>query len=291
MSTITGKVLKRALQKLPLLPPDAKKAIKAITPSRVRSWYIAKSSDAYLLSFPKCGRTWLRIMLGKVIQLHYQLPEDVNLVNIGFLASINPEIPRIHISHDEGPQWKKPAELEKSKSQYAGKKVILLVRNPRDVLVSNYFQETKREGCTHKDISAYLRAESGSVDTLLTWYNIWADNRHLPSEFCLDQYENLHLDTLGELRKILAILGMEDVSDAHINEAIHYASFDNMRKLEKSDSCNSPKLRPTNIDDPESYKTRRGKVGGFTDYLGVADIEYVDQKIRNQLSDFYSSYK
>jgi hypothetical protein len=29
-----------------------------------------------------------------------------------------------------------------------------------------------------------------------------------------------------------------------------------------------------NVDDPQSYKTRRGVVGGFKDYLGPADFQY-----------------
>ncbi len=84
---------------------------------------------------------------------------------------------------------------------------------------------------------------------------------------------------------------MHSVSDDDIFEAVQYASFNNMRKLEQTESFKSQKLRPTNINDLESFKTRKGKVGGFTDYLGEADIEYIDQKIHTQLSDYYNFYK
>jgi hypothetical protein len=34
------------------------------------------------------------------------------------------------------------------------------------------------------------------------------------------------------------------------------------------------KLKATDPTDPDSYKVRRGKVGGFTDYLTEADQAY-----------------
>jgi hypothetical protein len=35
-------------------------------------------------------------------------------------------------------------------------------------------------------------------------------------------------------------------------------------------------LRTSSAADPESFKVRRGKVGGFRDYLAPDDIAYID---------------
>jgi hypothetical protein len=35
-------------------------------------------------------------------------------------------------------------------------------------------------------------------------------------------------------------------------------------------------LRTPSSADPESFKVRKGRVGGFRDYLSPEDIEYVD---------------
>ena len=40
---------------------------------------------------------------------------------------------------------------------------------------------------------------------------------------------------------------------------------------------NTEALRPKDAADPDSYKVRRGKVGGFADYLAASDIEYLNR--------------
>lgn len=66
-----------------------------------------------------------------------------------------------------------------------------------------------------------------------------------------------------------------------------YACFDNMRQLEQNNKFNHYKLQPGEKNDPESYKTRLGKVGGFVDYLTEVDIDYINDKIQSQLSKLY----
>ncbi len=268
------KVLRPILQ---IVPPNIKKNIVAIIPSSVWDWYIKKSTDVYLLSYPKCGRTWLRLMLAKALQLHYNLPEDI-IFEISSFTSLNPNIPRITIDHDGAPLSERPQEVRTVKSRFQHKKVILLIRNPRDVVVSSYFQMTKRDKKYEGDISSYLRYEVGSLDTLITWYNIWAQSRHIPSDTLFVRYEDLHENSEQELRKILNFLELPDISPLTILKAVEYAHFDNMRNLEANDTFQSSRLRPGQQDDSESYKTRRGKVGGYIDYLSEADIEYVDKK-------------
>ena len=47
------------------------------------------------------------------------------------------------------------------------------------------------------------------------------------------------------------------------------------------------RLRPGDKTDAESFKTRRGVVGGYTDYLGDTEIEFLNQYIaKNLYRDF-----
>jgi hypothetical protein len=90
-----------------------------------------------------------------------------------------------------------------------------------------------------------------------------------------------------QLRRVLVFLGLDEVSDGIVREAVEFASFDNMRQMELSQvSAERGKLRARDKDDPESFKSRRRKVGAFVDYLNSVEIEYMAQKI-NQLSSFY----
>lgn len=48
-------------------------------------------SEFVLISDPKCGRTWLRLMLGRIFQTHFGLT-DANLLELDELGQLNPNI-------------------------------------------------------------------------------------------------------------------------------------------------------------------------------------------------------
>jgi len=297
-------------------------------PLSIYHQYIAKKNewkeaDYCLVSFPKCGRTWLNMMLKKTLLFHFGL-ESTDSFDLMFrefdaraLKQKEIKLPKIHIlrNHDDDAHWKKPYELEKSKRKYKNKKVILLVRDPRDVIVSAYFQQSKRVNerpatlrlilkewiingikpyitirmKPYKEtLQNFIREETGSLETLLAFYNIWSENRHIPQDFLLVYYEDLHSNTHHELRRIAHFLGISSLKDETINQAVDYASFDNMRKMEiQNEDSTENILKPFKKEDEESFKTRKGKVSGFTDYLSQEDIEYLNKRIKESLSDFY----
>lgn len=248
--------------------------------------------DVFILSYPKSGRTWLRLMVGKALALHFSL-DSISPLQIDEMVSTNTQIPTIKFTHDDQPNLKTPAELSTSKSEYKGKKVIFLVRDVRDVAVSYYFELTRRHTVNphypsyEGDLSSFLHHDQGSVDTIIQYYNLWAKNRNIPAAFLLIRYEDMVENANQELRKVLDFLGLPEVQAETIHQAVEFACFDNMRKLEESGELDSFRLQPGDKQDPESYKTRRGKVQGFVDYLSEEDIEYLNQKIKLQLSDYY----
>ncbi len=254
-----------------------------------------QDEDALVISVPKSGRTWLRILLGKLFALHFNLEiEETNIIFLDKLASICPEIPLIRFFHDDRPQWKTPDELSIDKTDYKSKKVIFLVRDIRDILVSLYFEKTKREHLYYSgerkyegDLSSYIRCDIGSLKTIIKYYNIWAENINIPANFLLVRYEDMQKNPQEEMAKIIDFLEIGKIPDKIMSEAINYASFTNMRKLEESDNFNHFILKAGDKNEPESYKTRRGKVGGFVDYLSQTDIDYINQKIKAELSGFY----
>lgn len=246
----------------------------------------AQLPEVFLISFPKCGRTWLRLMLGRAIASHFELqhPNILPLMlELEPLAHLHPKIPRIRVTHDDKPQWKRPDQIVESKDIYKDAKVILLVREPKDVVVSSYFQKKKRRNAYLGDLSTYVREEVGSLDSLLKFYNVWAENYHIPQDFLLVRYEDIHINPRKELWKTLLFLGLSQVDNKVINEAVSFANFYNMRQLEEAGSF-SARLRPINPHDQESFKTRKGKVGGFTEYLKQEDIDYINSKVKEVLS-------
>lgn len=281
-------IFKNIVKKISNKLPETVKSNKIY--DQLRNWYHHKSCDIYIISFPKCGRTWLRLLIGKSIVEKFKL-EDVEkneILELYPLASYRKDIPKIRVSHDDDPQWKKPEEIEESKTKYKNKKVIFLVRDPRDVLVSSYFQRKKRKNKFNGTLSEYLYSQKGSVESIIKFYNIWFENRHIPEDFLLVRYEDMHEDTGRELKRVLDFIGFENVESSIIDHAVSYASFDNMREMEKENKFNSNRLKPGEKNDEESYKTRKGQVGGYVSYFGSSEIKFIDRKIDNSLLDYFN---
>ena len=81
------------------------------------------------------------------------------------------------------------------------------------------------------------------------------------------------------------VIGIPEVEDQLLQDAVDYAAFGNMRKMEMENKLASERLAPGDNKDPESFKTRKGKVGGYTEYLSDAQIAELNHKMATQLSD------
>lgn len=257
-------------------------------------------SSTFVVSFPKCGRTWVRLMLGYVIRSHFQLPVPLHSSDLLFpnvLAERMPGVlPPIKFEHDDDAFFKQPGELTRGKGEYAGHKVVFLARDPRDVVVSAYFHKLKRRNFPpidkrfaphvgyEGDLTDFIREDRGSLRTIVEYYDIWERNRAAVAGFLSVRYEDLVRDTRGQFCGLLDFLGMRDVAAAVIDEAVAFASFDNMRRMEEEDAFGSALLKPTIPGDVDSYKTRRGKIGGYRDVLSAADVEYMNAVIRASAS-------
>jgi Sulfotransferase domain len=256
---------------------------------RVWDWWSHRRTDVYVLSYPKCGRTWLRLLMGKALVDELSLT-DANPMELSDLHRASSLVPRIRITHDDNPQLKRPDEVERDKRRYAGKKVVFLVRNPRDVVISYYFQASRRRDRFAGTPSEFLRHPVGSLDTILTYYNVWAESRAVAADFCLVRYEDLHRDAAGELARVLRLIARAPSREV-LDRAVEFARFDNMRALERKNAFGSARLKPRDAADPESFKTRKGKVGGYREYFTPEDIEYLEARIAERLSPFYAEYR
>jgi hypothetical protein len=260
-------------------------------------------SDVYLVSFPKCGRTWLTLLIGRALQQHFGLTR-ANPLKLRKLCDRREDLPKIAPTHDDLPQWKRPDELSEDKSRYLGRKVIFLVRDPRDVLISNYFQKKKRVKPSKRfffftkpgrewrvpfegELGDFLHHDVGSFDSILRFFRIWEEQRYVPDGFLLIRYEDLHGDAAAELRRVLDFVGLPGVSDDVVREAVEFASFDNMHRMEQRQQFRQGKLKPADAGDADSYKTRRGKVGGYVDYLSEDQVADLNRRMRETLPPFY----
>ena len=234
------------------------------------------AADTYILSYPKTGRTWLRALVGKALVDHYDLPPDRVLETDALTAMAG--LPRAGFYHDgaamiDALSWR---ELDARKSSYRGKRVLLLGRDVRDTLVSAYFQATRRVDMFDGPIAAFVRDERYGVEKVLAFYRQWDAARGVPDAFAFLRYEAMHEAPAASLRTALDFLGAHEVPDRVVADAVEFSRFENLRRAEAEDRFGSHMLRTPSNADPESFKVRKGKVGGFRDYLSPDDIAYID---------------
>lgn len=258
-----------------------------LMPSAIQA---SRRAEFFLISYPKCGRTWLRMLVSRALAAHIGT-DEVDYLATDILDGAGTGIPHIRISHDDDPHWKTAHQLDKSKRKFAKKKVILLVRDPRDVVVSMYFERSRREQAYSKSLHEYLQEPKGSLQTILAYYNIWAAARDVPNRLHLIRYEDLQADTANELGRLLEFVGINDISDTNLEDAVQFASFDSMRKMEDSNQLQSGRLRPRDPSDKESFKTRRGKIGGYVDYLNADEIAWMDAEIAAKLDPYFGYHE
>jgi hypothetical protein len=233
-----------------------------------------------VVSYPKSGRTWLRTLVGKALCDNFGLDEGLILGK--FNGDEAPGLPALSYTHD-GCGYSKHrhfTEIGTDKSEYKKKKVILLVRDPRDVLVSFYLHLSRRSDLYRGSLSEFVRDDHYGIRKIIAFYNAWHANLDVPRETLVLRYEQMHADPEGNLRATLAFIGTRDIPDATIKKAVEFASFGNMKKLEGTQYFSNKKLRPGNAADAESWKVRRGVVGGYTEYLNAEDRRYVEDALR-----------
>ncbi len=253
---------------------------------RSRVVYIAKvlylalvrHTDVFLVSFPKSGRTWLRVMLGFALADHVGMKVRYPL-RFTKGKPVHPDLPVILARHDDSPQYKAATAVFRDKRVYRRRKVILLVRDPRDVIVSWYLHVTHRMGNEYEGtLSEFVRDPVGSLASMLAFYDAWA--AQLTSDHVLlVRYEDIKADPAHELRRVLDFIAIGAIRDDAVRRAIERASFQRLQRAEREGSYKGRALSTATPDDPESFKVRRGKVGGYVDYLSDDDIAYINAAI------------
>jgi hypothetical protein len=266
----------------------------------LRGWeeyWRLKDCDVVIVSSGKSGRTWLRVLLSRYYQQRYRLPAS-RLLNNDNLHRLNAAVPRVLFTHDN--YLSDFIGISDSKTMYADKRVIVLVRNPADTAVSQYFQWKHRTKLRKKiinsfpisdsdvSISDFVFGEAAGIPKIVHFMNDWAANIETIRDILVVRYESLHAATTMTLRNVLAFAGEEATTD-ELHECVRFASIENMRALEHAaffrDLGN--RLRPGDATNLQSYKVRRAKVGGYRDYFTDEEADRIDVLIEETLSPIY----
>lgn len=230
-----------------------------------------------VVSFPKSGRTWLRATLTFYYAERYGLA-DPPLLEFANLHYLDRRIPKIYFTHDEEATLR-PDELGRDKSHYRHKHVLFVSRDPRDVCVSLYFHRRHRDRDIEQPIFEFATGEAGGLRTTIEFMNIWrAALKQIPTSLEIS-YEAMHAESEQTLAKILRFFG-EEPDPRAIRIAIERARFDRLQSLERKGAFTSGRLTAADPSDADSFKVRRGKVGGFADYFDAEQQKRLDELVQ-----------
>lgn len=234
----------------------------------------------YVVSFPKSGRTWLRVFIAKYIAVAYGVPFSVNTAP---LIGTKTPLVRLGFSHcgfDAVAGVTGERKVRKCIDELAGKRIVLLVRDPRDVVVSYFFQRRARDvkygrGIDERvTLSHFIRDDVNGlhriIDLMNRWYDAWGGRK----DFLLLRYEDCRAQTEHEFRRVLSFLIPEPIREDALKAALAYSSFENMKEMERSDALKSDVLRPADAQNPDSFKVRKGQVGGWRELFNHDDTAY-----------------
>ncbi|MFQ5643974.1 MAG: sulfotransferase domain-containing protein [Thiogranum sp.] len=255
------------------------------------------AADWVLISWAKSGRTWFRVMLSRFYQVKHGLPRR-HLLEFDNLHRRNAAIPRVLFSHNN--YMRDYLKDRDTLNHFRGKKVVMLVRDPRDVAVSQFFQWKYRmrphkirlnkfpEPGTELGTFEFVTSPRSGIPKIIEFYNDWAGAFSYLGDILIVHYEDMRKDPAATMRQVLEFVGTPG-SDAEIAQAVEFASLENMKKREKKSTFRGSSMRVKSGDpgNPDSFKTRRGKVGGYRDYFDDEQVTVVDKLVEEGLDPVF----
>lgn len=225
--------------------------------------------DVFLVSFPKSGNTWARFLIGNLLSpdrevsfanLHQVVPDPQATPKRDWDRLARPRVIKSHDCFD--PRFPR---------------VVYIVRDPRDVVLSQYHYHRKCRRIEddyplEKFVARFLRGETCPHGSWGENVSTWLLARRNDPRFLLLRYEDIISDTPRELAKIASFLGIAATPQLLV-QAAERSSADRMRKLEQaeSDQCGLTK------DSRQDLRfVRAARSGGWSVALSpalVAEIE------------------
>ena len=226
--------------------------------------------DTFIVSYPKSGNTWTRFLVANLLHPG----EPVTFENIERI------VPDMHAQSKRYFRGLPRPRFIKSHEYFDPRypRVIYIVRDPRDVLISSYhFHRKQRQISDDYPIEHYVkRFLAGDVwsvyaswsQNVTSWlatrpqaptgglFGSWADNVSSwleagvdGSNFLMLRYETMLEQPVHELGRIAAFLKIDSTPEL-LSQAVARSSATSLRELEQQQSTNWVMTRKTRQDIP-----------------------------------------
>lgn len=253
-------MIKRQLKKI-VYRRNSKKYLSALD-------FGLRDNQFYLISYPKSGNTWVRIILANLLN---ETGEEIALHNVGKIIPDSNSSSQVSAAFEPGSIFKRlPIQVLKSHdpylSYYKDKKVILIVRDGRDA------------------VNSYLHYQRARLTGEITRENIIKGQFTLPigtwSEYAVDwhkgkcknklviKYEDLIRDPISEVERICQFVGLATKREI-LEKAIEASSFNKLKTLEEKYGHFDDRRKDKG---EESAFVRKGAVGGAVNEFSEGEM-------------------
>ena len=167
-------------------------------------------------------------------------------------------------------------------------KVIMVMRNPKDTLVSFYhfYRANAALGNfsgTFHDFFKLFEAKKLNYGDFFDYTVAWV-NHPLKNEFFFVTYEDMKMNLESEIRRMCKFLGKK-LNSKQIQKIVDYSSFDQMKNNPMA-QLGSKML----VDASISPYVRKGIVGDWKSHMTVDESDLVDRLCRERLDPIGISY-
>jgi hypothetical protein len=234
--------------------------------------------DTFLVSYPKSGNTWTRFLIANLV-----FPDkQVDFTTINELTPDPEALTKRHLARMPRPR------IIKSHQYFDPRylRVIYIVRDPRDVLLSAYHFDIKRNRIREGySLEEYVTRFTGPQDG--HQYGNWGENvaswiyvRGNDPGFLLVRYEELQSAGMRELARIAEFMGIEADSQ-RLTSALERSTADRMRELEREQANRWSSTKETRKDMPF---VRAAKSGGWKQELPEKCVVQVEKTWGNVMT-------
>src|SRR5215469_10162558 len=197
---------------------------------KANRYFSVYPDDTFVVSYPRSGSTWSRFLIANLVFPN----DDVSFANIDRFVPATASLSRRALARVPRPRIIKCHNY----FDHRYSSVIYIVRDPRDVVLSEYRFLLKRMAIPdfYPIEQFVVRFVKGEVNNYSSWresVGTWIAARSGNERFLLLRYEDMVNDTVAELGRIATFLKVTATPEI-LQRAVERSSSDRMRALEKS---------------------------------------------------------
>jgi len=238
-----------------------------------------RSEDVWFPSYPKAGNTWLRFILCNIISQSELNGAPVDFHSVGeIMSALGRHNLLLPWRHHTLPRFIKTHQPYRPLLFARPQRIVYLVRDPRDVMVSFYhYEKAKSRKPYNGEFADFLRDQQFGLARCLHHYRSWR-----PYITYLLRYEELKANPLLALKQTFKAIDVQ-IHDSILSTAIENSSLQKIQELQKANGIPGGE-RFTN----QFVFARQGKPGGWVEYFSSTDLQYYRDMVQRFQFDLYN---